>query len=66
MKYNDSHGSPYDRESADSYYHRPKEPHYWIDGTGVGTKVVELTPEDVLAYHAGYDDNELSNNKKIW
>ena len=62
--YDQSHGSPWDRGSADSYYYRPKEPHYWIGGTGVGTKVTELTTEEVEAYHAGYDYNEAMGLKK--
>ena len=33
------HGSPEDRGSADYYYYRNREPHYWPEGTGNGTKV---------------------------
>jgi hypothetical protein len=64
--YDQSHGSPWDRGSADSYYYRPKEPHYWPEGTGNGVKVTDLTPEEVEAYHAGYEDNEKYGEKKNW
>jgi hypothetical protein len=64
--YDQSHGSPWDRGSADSYYHRPPEPHYWPEGTGNGVKVTDLTPEEVEAYLAGYEDNEKYGEKKNW
>jgi hypothetical protein len=64
--YDRSHGSPYDRGDADSYYHRPPEPHYWPEGTGNGVKVTDLTAEEVEAYLAGYEDNEKYGEKKNW
>ena len=64
--YEKEHGSCFDRGSADSYYHRPREPHYWPEGTGHGTKVTELTVEQLEAYHAGYDWNEQYGDKKDW
>ncbi len=62
------HGSPYDRGSADSYYGRPRDPHYWPQGTYNGTRVEarSMTPDEIVAYHAGYDDNEAEDNKKDW
>lgn len=51
------HGSLYDRGSADSYYRRPKNPHWWPEGTGHGTKVTELTEEELKEYNLGYDEN---------
>jgi len=33
------HGNPFDRGSADSWYHRERDPHCWPDGTYNGTKV---------------------------
>jgi hypothetical protein len=51
------HGSLYDRGSADSYYRRPKDPHWWPEGTGHGTKVTELTEEELKEYNLGYDEN---------
>lgn len=52
---NRSHGSPYDRGSADSYYNRPKNPHKWLDP--LGQKVEKLTdPDEIEAYNLGYDE----------
>lgn len=65
-KYNKTHGSPFDRGSADSYYWRPRHPHYWPEGTMRGQMVAtnEMTTEEIEAYHAGYDWNESIGNKK--
>tara|TARA_R110001599_G_scaffold245549_1_gene445709 strand:- start:499 stop:759 length:261 start_codon:yes stop_codon:yes gene_type:complete len=54
----DNHGQPGDRGSADFWYHRPPEPHYWPSGTGKGLKVDEadMTDEQVLEYHQGYGE----------
>jgi len=61
-----SHGSPYDRGGADSYYHRPRDPHYYPLGTGNGDRITDLTPEEVRAYLAGYAHNERYGDKKDW
>ena len=46
-----SHGSAYDRGSADAWYHRPKNPHKMV-----GNQKVKLTdPADLKAYYAGYE-----------
>lgn len=66
MKYDESHGSPYDRGSADSYYQRARSPHYYPQGSYVGEPVTDLTPEQVAAYNAGYDENEAGDNYKVW
>lgn len=57
IKYPKYHGSPYDRGHADSYYGRPKDPHYYPEGTYEGEKVTILTEEELAAYNAGYDEN---------
>lgn len=59
-----SHGSLYDRGSADSYYGRMPDPHWYPEGTGHGIKVVELNDVEVAEYMAGYEDNEKSGDKK--
>jgi hypothetical protein len=66
--YLQAHGSPFDRGSADSYYNRGRDPHYWPKGTGHGTRVEasDMTAEEVAAYHAGYDYNEEFGDKKDW
>ena len=67
-KYDETHGGPYDRGSADSWYRRSCEPHYWIQGTGSGIKTEEegMTPDEIEAYFAGYDENESSGCHKDW
>lgn len=65
-KYDERHGGPFDRGAADSYYNRPKEPHYYAGGTGTSLRIpqADMTFDDVLAYNAGYDENERQGNKK--
>ena len=58
------HGSPFDRGSADSWYHRPRDPHK--SGVGVRVPMAELTQQEVWEYHAGYDWNEQFGGKKDW
>ena len=60
------HGSLFDRGSADSYYGRSIDPHWWPQGTGHGSKITDLTPEEVAEYQAGYDWNERYGDKKNW
>lgn len=62
------HGGPYDRGSADSYYHRPANPHYYMGATGQSQRVEarDMTPNEIEAYLAGYEDNELNGDKKVW
>ena len=62
------HGSPYDRGSADSYYGRAAEPHYWPEGTYQGDRVEEsaMSTAQVDEYFIGFDLNEFSQNRKEW
>ena len=62
------HGGPYDCGSADNYYGRPFNPHYWPGGTGKGLSIgtASMEPEEVEAYAAGWADNEESGAKKDW
>ncbi|CAM6004377.1 unnamed protein product [Sphagnum balticum] len=62
----DYHGSAADRGAADSWYRRPKSPHYWPEGTMKGTKVTDLTPEEIKAYNDAYDYNEENGGHKEW
>jgi hypothetical protein len=34
-----SHGSPFDRGAADSWYSRPQEPHWYPEGTYRGKRI---------------------------
>jgi len=57
------HGSPYDRGSADYYYWRPFDPHKYPNGTYNGDPVTDLTEEELMAYAVGY---ELELDRKDW
>jgi hypothetical protein len=61
-----THGSLYDRGSADSYYGRRRDPHHWPEGTGRGDRITTLTAEQIAEYNQGYDDNEEARNFKDW
>ena len=58
--YDARHGGPFDRGSADSWYSREREPHYYVGDTGMSARIEEseMTPEAIAAYNAGYDYNE--------
>jgi hypothetical protein len=60
------HGSLHDRGSADSYYNRPRSPHWWPEGTGNGQKIETLTQEEREEYYAGYEYNEQYGDKKSY
>ena len=62
------HGSCFDRGSADSYYNRPRSPHYYVGDTYKSEKVTveNMTEEEIANYHAGYDWNESNGDKKDW
>ena len=51
------HGGLYDRGSADSYYRRPKNPHWYPEGTGIEPIITDLAEEEVKEYMLGYDEN---------
>ena len=62
------HGSCFDRGSADSYYGRPRRPHYYKGATYTSEKVSaeNMTAEEIANYNAGYDWNETNGDKKAW
>ena len=60
------HGSLYDRGRADSYYGRPRDPHWYPKGSYNGDKVTELSAEELSEYLAGYEYNEQHGDKKDW
>jgi len=66
IKYDDRHGGPFDRGSADSYYGRQPDPHYYVGPTSFSERITveQMTPEAIEAYHAGYDYNEQYGDKK--
>ena len=59
------HGSPQDRGSADAYYGRRFDPHWWPEGTGKGIRVemADMTKEQIEEYTYGYDNEE---DRKDW
>ena len=67
-KYDQRHGGPWDRGSADSYYGRGYGPHYYMGATGSSQEVelAGMTAEEITAYTAGYNDNEQFGTKKEW
>jgi hypothetical protein len=67
-QYDTRHGGPFDRGSADSYYHRARDPHYYPEGSYNSDRITEdqMTPAMLEAYHAGYDYNEQCGDKKDW
>lgn len=67
-QYDTRHGGPWDRGSADSYYGRGFDPHYYVNGTGTSNRVelADMTPAEITAYSAGYAWNEQHGGKKDW
>lgn len=66
--YDTRHGSPFDRGSADSYYNRGINPHYYVDATYSSERIERdrMTVEEIEAYMAGYEWNERFGDKKSW
>lgn len=64
--YDASHGSPFDRGSADSYYGRPAVPHRGGVGGGSGPRIEskDMTLAELRAYFNGYEYNERFGDKK--
>jgi len=59
---NHAHGFPFDRGSADSFYRRPAQPHYMIDGARI--EKVDMTAEQIAEYEAGYEDNHKQTDSR--
>ena len=60
------HGGLFDRGSADSYYNRIPDPHWYPEGTGHGQKITDLNQYELAEYLAGYEHNEQFGHKKSW
>ena len=65
LDYTPKHGGPLDRGSADRYYGRPFDPHYWPEGTYKGIRVEEadMTVDQIEEYTYGYNNE---NDRKDW
>ena len=59
------HGCPRDRGSADRYYQRPYEPHYYPAGTYKGHRVVEkdMSKQQISEYKKGWEEE---TDRKDW
>ena len=66
--YEQKHGNPFDRGSADSYYGRAQEPHWYPEGSYKGVKLTsqDMSMAELRAYFAGYEYNEQHGDKKDW
>ena len=66
--YNERHGGPYDRGTADSYYGRDYMPHYFVRDTHRSPRIdmAQMTAQEIVAYTAGYTNNEANGDKKEW
>ena len=66
--YDERHGGPYDRGTADSYYMREFNPHYYVGDTYKSPKIemAQMTAAEIVAYTAGYTNNEANGDHKEW
>ena len=62
------HGGPYDRGSADSYYQRGENPHYFVGATYTSEKIIitDKNSREYKEYMIGYEENERIRNFKEW
>jgi len=60
------HGGAYDRGSADAWYGREPQPHYWTGATYDSTRldVEDMSTEEIAAYMAGYMETPFA--QKQW
>ena len=60
------HGGPFDRGTADSYYGRGYNPHYFVGDSYNSPRIemAQMSADEIIAYTAGFKDNELANNFK--
>jgi hypothetical protein len=64
--YDQRHGGPFDRGTADSYYGRPFIPHFYAGDTysSLRIELAAMTAEEITAYTAGYAHNERFGDRK--
>lgn len=62
------HGGPWDRGSADAYYQRGFNPHYYVGATYSSPRVdrKDMTDSEIAAYAEGYREQEESGDFKQW
>lgn len=61
MSYDQRHGGPYDRGSADKWYGRIWEPHYYVGDTALSDRIElkDMTAAEIAAYTAGYNEGDV-------
>lgn len=66
--YDTRHGSPYDRGSADAWYRRSFNPHYFVGDSYSSPRVemAEMTATEITAYATGYRHGEEAGDHKEW
>jgi hypothetical protein len=57
------HGGAYDRGSADKYYNRDFNPHYYVGDTMQSKLVTKLNAKALAAYTQGYNEQ---TDQKDW
>jgi hypothetical protein len=64
--YTVTHGCPFDRGSADSYYGRIRTPHKGGVGGDSGPRIEsnEMSLQEIANYGAGYNYNEKFGDRK--
>lgn len=64
--YSERHGGPFDRGQADSWYGREYNPHYFVGDSYSSPRIelAQMTPDEIVAYTAGYTDNESNGDHK--
>jgi hypothetical protein len=65
---NKRHGGPYDRGSADAWYDRGCDPHYYVGASISTSKVPEdmMSETEILEYELGYYEGMASGDHKEW
>ena len=66
--YDTRHGSPYDRGSADAWYRRSFNPHYFVGDSYSSPRVEmeQMTAVEITAYATGYRHGEEAGDHKEW
>lgn len=64
VEYDARHGGPFDRGSADSWYSRGINPHYYTGPSYDSDLINQLSKEQLGEYMAGYNYNEEFGGKK--
>ena len=67
-KFDTRHGGPFDRGGADYWYNRGYDPHYYEGGTYTSKRIEkdDMTPEELAAYRAGYEEASQQGDQKDW